>query len=211
MKKKEIRIIKLIKEHISNNNKEYIIVTLIFIIGIFLGVLFINNVNEKQINEISSYINNFIDKIKNTENIDNIELLKTSIKQNILLAFTIWFFGTTVIGMPIVFGITLYRGFCLGYTVSVCISIMGISKGLIFVIFCLLVQNLLFIPALLALSVSGFKLYKSIIKDNRKENIKIEIIRHTMFSIIMLIILIISSIIEVFISINILKCFIKYF
>ena len=160
MKKKEIRIIKLIKEHISNNNKEYIIVTLIFIIGIFLGVLFINNVNEKQINEISSYINNFIDKIKNTENIDNIELLKTSIKQNILLAFTIWFFGTTVIGMPIVFGITLYRGFCLGYTVSVCISIMGISKGLIFVIFCLLVQNLLYIPALLSLSVSGFKLYK---------------------------------------------------
>ena len=113
--------------------------------------------------------------------------------------------------MPIVFGITLYRGFCLGYTISACISIMGLSKGLAFIILSLLLQNIIFIPVLLALAVSGFKLYKSIIKDNRKENIKIEIIRHTMFSLIMLLLLIISSIIEVCISVGILKCFIKYF
>ena len=113
--------------------------------------------------------------------------------------------------MPIVFGITLYRGFCLGYTISACISIMGLSKGLAFVILSLLLQNIIFIPVLLALAVSGFKLYKSIIKDNRKENIKIEIIRHTVFSLIMLLLLIISSIIEVYISVGILKCFIKYF
>lgn len=211
MKEKRIGIIKLIKEHVSNNSKEYIIVTLIFVIGIFLGVLFINNIQESQRNEISSYINNFTDKMKNTEDIKSIELLKVSVKQNLLLALTIWFFGTTVIGIPIVFGITLYRGFCLGYTISACISVMGLSKGLAFVIISLVLQNILFIPALLALSVSGFKLYKSIIKDNRKENIKIEIIRHTIFSLIMILILIVSSIIEVFVSVNSLKYLIKYF
>ena len=211
MKEKRIGIIKLIKEHVSNNSKEYIIVTLIFVIGIFLGVLFINNIKENQRTEISSYINNFTDKMKNTEDIKSIELLKVSVKQNLLLALTIWFFGTTVIGIPIVFGITLYRGFCLGYTISACISVMGLSKGLAFVIISLVLQNILFIPALLALSVSGFKLYKSIIKDNRKENIKIEIIRHTIFSLIMILILIVSSIIEVFVSVNSLKYLIKYF
>ena len=211
MKEKRIGIIKLIKEHVSNNSKEYIIVTLIFVIGIFLGVLFINNIQENQRTEISSYINNFTDKMKNTEDIKSIELLKVSVKQNLLLALTIWFFGTTVIGIPIVFGITLYRGFCLGYTISACISVMGLSKGLAFVIISLVLQNILFIPALLALSVSGFKLYKSIIKDNRKENIKIEIIRHTIFSLIMILILIVSSIIEVFVSVNSLKYLIKYF
>lgn len=59
--------------------------------------------------------------------------------------------------------------------------------------------------------MSGFKLYKSIIKDKRKENIKLEIIRHTMFSAVMLFLLIISSFIESFISTNILKVIIKYF
>ena len=89
MRKKVRDITKIIKEHVLNNSKEYIIVTLIFIIGIFLGVLFINNTKENQITEISSYINNFTDKMKNTDNINNIELLKNSIKQNVLLTFII--------------------------------------------------------------------------------------------------------------------------
>ena len=211
MESKTIKIRNVIKQHIINNSKEYIIITLIFVIGIFLGVLFVNNLQEAQRSEVSTYFNNFIEKMKNTQELDNISLTKTSIKQNIILAITIWFFGTTVIGVPIVFGIVLYRGFCLGYTISICVSIMGYSKGLLFIIVSLLLQNILFITAILALSVRGFKLYKSIIKDNRRENIKLEIVRHTIFSLIMLIILIISSIIEIYISTNSLKYLLKYF
>ena len=97
MKDKGIKIKETIKQHIINNSKEYIIVTLIFIIGIFLGVLFVNNIQETPKNEVASYLNNFIEKMKQTEEFDNISLLKTSMGQNILLALIIWFFGTTVI------------------------------------------------------------------------------------------------------------------
>lgn len=202
MSEKTKKIKNIIKQHILNNSREYIIVTLIFIIGIFLGVLFVNNINEIQRSDVTTYFSSFLEKTKNTENIDKLELIKTSIIQNILLAITLWFFGTTVIGIPIVFGIVLYRGFCLGYTIAICISIMGLSNGLIFVILSLVFQNILFIPAILALSVSGFKLYKSIIKDNRRENIKLEVVRHTMFSVIMMLLLIIASLVEIFISFN---------
>lgn len=88
---------------------------------------------------------------------------------------------------------------------------MGLSKGMVFIIASLILQNILFIPAILALAVSGFKLYKSIVKDKRRENIKLEILRHTIFSFIMLVILMISSLIEILISTNILKIIIKYF
>lgn len=205
MSEKTKKIKSIIKEHILNNSREYIIVTLIFIIGIFLGVLFVNNINETQRTDITTYFNSFIEKTKTAENIDNIELVKTSIFQNVLLAITIWFFGTTVIGIPIVFGIVLYRGFCLGYTIAICTSIMGLSKGLLFIILSLVLQNIIFIPAVLALAVSGFKLYKSIIKDNRRENIKLEVVRHTMFSFIMMLLLIITSLIEIFISFSSLR------
>ena len=127
-------------------------------------------------------MNNFIGKLKETPNLDNIELLKVSIWQNVIFAMLLWFFGTTVIGIPIVFGLILYRGFCLGYTISVCITIMGLSKGILFTLITLLLQNIILIPAILALAVSGFKLYKSIVKDKRRENVKLEIIRHTIFS-----------------------------
>ena len=208
---KRVKILEIIKEHVLNNKKEYMIVSLLFIIGIFLGVLFVNNVQEAQKLEITTYLSTFIDKMKNTESLNHIELLKNSIGQNIMIAVILWFFGTTVIGLPVVFGVVLYRGFCLGYTIAVCITIMGLPQGILFVLILLLLQNILFIPAILALAVSGFKLYKSIIKDRKKENVKIEVVRHTVFSFIMLLVLMISSVIEIFLSTNILKGLVKYF
>lgn len=212
MKKNKRRLIlQTIKEHVVNNKKEYVIVSILFVIGIFLGVFFINNVGQEPKTLITEYLNQFIEKLKSTEDLNLVELLKTSIGQNIILAISLWFFGTTIIGIPVVFGIVAYRGFCLGYTIAACISIMGISKGIIFVLILLLLQNLLVIPAILALSVSGIKLYKSIMKDKTKENVKPEMLRHTVFSLIMLIVLIVSSVLEIFVSTNILKLCIKYF
>lgn len=211
MKEKSLKIKEIIIKHILNNKKEYIIVTLLFIIGIFVGVFFVNNLDENSRTGVQEYLNNFIEKFKQIEKLDNISLLKTSIIQNIIFGVILWFFGTTVIGIPIVFGIIIYRGFCFGYTISVCVTIMGVSKGLIFTLVNLLLPSLLIIPAILAIGVSGFKLYKSIVKDKAKENIKLEIIRHTVFSGIMLLVMILSSLVEVFICTNILKGIIKYF
>ena len=209
--KKQLRVLKIIKEHVINNKKEYVIIFLIFVIGIFSGVFFINHLQETPKTEISNYLNQFIEKFKGLESINSIELLKNSMILNIGLAIVIWFFGTTVIGIPVVFAIILYRGFCLGYTISLCITIMGLGKGISFVLVTLLLQNILLVPAILALAVSGIKLYKSIVKDKTKENVKIEILRHTVFSIIMLIILVIASVTEIFMSTNLLKAVIKYF
>ena len=209
--KKQLKILKIIKEHVMNNKKDYIIIFLIFVIGIFSGVFFMNHLQETPKTEITNYLNQFIEKFKGLEKVNNMELLKNSVIQNIGLAIMIWFFGTTVIGIPIVFAIVLYRAFCLGYTISLCITIMGLGKGISFILVAVVLQNILLIPAILALAVSGIKLYKSIVKDKTKENVKIEILRHTVFSTIMLIITVMASVIEVFMSTNILKLVIKYF
>ena len=208
--KKTLKLKDIIVNHIASNSKEYIIVTLLFIIGIFLGVLFVNNIKNDEFDSVQNYITTFIQKFKENPNIDSGELLKTSIIKNLILALSLWFFGTTVIDIPIVFGILIYRGFCLGYTISTFISTIGIAKGLAFVFSNMLLQTVIFIPAILAISVSGFKLYKSIVKDKRKENVKIEIIRHTIFSALMTILLCLSSVVEVFVSNNLLKIIVKY-
>lgn len=96
-KHKRLAIKDTIFTHVQNNSKEYIIVTLIFIIGLFLGVMFINNISESQMTEVSSYLTNFIEKLKNTENLKIGTMLKTTILENTVLAITLWFFGTTVI------------------------------------------------------------------------------------------------------------------
>lgn len=97
MNTKGIKIKETIKQHIINNKREYIVVALLFIIGIFLGVLFVNNIKDNQKEQIGTYIKDYIVKMKDTDNINNIDILKSSINQNLIITIGIWFFGTTVI------------------------------------------------------------------------------------------------------------------
>ena len=209
MQKKKNEICTIIKNDVLDNAKSYFIVAIIFIVGIFLGVMLINQTEDKS--EIKNYINTYIDETKSLQNENYFKELQKDIKNNIILVILIWFAGTTIIGIPIVLGVILFRGFCLGYTIASCVFTLGRIKALIFIGISILLQNIIFIPALMILGVSSIKLYKSIIKDRRKENIKISIIKHSLISIIILISLIISSVVKIGISYRLIINLIKYF
>lgn len=209
MQKKNSEIVVAIKQDIIDNIKFYVIVTAIFLVGIFLGVIFINQTDSKE--EIKTYINTYIDETKGLQNGDYIKELKNDIKKNSGLVLLLWFSGTTIIGIPIVLGIILWRGFCLGYTISACVYVLGKIKGLIFLLITIFLQNIIFIPGLMILGVSSIKLYKSIIKDRRRENIKLSILKHSIISIIILVAFVISSIIKIEISYKMIVNLIKYF
>lgn len=199
------------RTYLLDNSKKYILVTVIFLIGIFGGVILVNNSAEETTAQISNYITGFINKFKTTENINSGDLIILSIKRNIILALFLWFAGTTVIGLPVVFILIFLRGLSLGYTVSALTCALGTLKGILFSIISLLLQNILFIPAVLTIGVSSIKLYKSILKDRRRENIKVEILKHTMVSAMMICVLMISAFIENSVSFTILQKTIKYF
>lgn len=120
------KVKEIIVHHIQSNIKQYAIITLIFIIGVIFGVIFVNNANLVQRQEISAYIKGFIDNIKNNAHIDRSNLLINSLLSNFLLAVSLWFVGSTVVGIPIVYGTIAFRGFCLGYTISSIVATFGI-------------------------------------------------------------------------------------
>lgn len=210
-KRKKAGIKDFILRNIHDNLKSYLIVIILFIIGIVAGVIFINNTNETQGAEIQGYINNFISSLKQDYHIDKMELLKSSLWDNFILIISMWFIGSTVIGIPIVFGIVIFRGFCIGYAVSSAIAVLGVQKGIIFLLTTMFLQNIIFIPVIICMAVSCIRLYKSIMKDKRRENIKLEIIRHTLVSIMLFIVLVLATLIEVYISTNLLMLCINMF
>ena len=209
MRKKKNEIFMAIKEDILDNAKAYFIVIIIFAVGIFLGVMFINQMQDK--GEIEKYINTYVDETKVLQKGNYLGELQKDILSNIGLVLALWFAGTTIIGIPIVLGIILIRGFSLGYTIASCVFVLGKMKGIIFILITIFLQNIVFIPALMILGVSSIKLYKSIIKDRRKENIKLSILKHSIISIIIMVLLVLTSIIKVEISYRLIVNLIKYF
>ena len=210
-KRQKSNVKDLILRHIYENFKLYLIVIIIFIIGIVAGVIFINNVNGEQATEIQNYITEFINLLKQDYHIDTGLLLKKSLSDNLILIITMWLLGSTVIGIPIVMGIVLFRGFCIGYSVSAIIATLGVQKGILFFTVTMLLHNLIFIPVIICMTISCMKLYKSIMKDRRRENIKLEIIRHTLISIMLSLLLVVASLIESYVSTNLLMLTIKFF
>lgn len=200
----------IIKTHIENNLREYAIASTIFIIGILFGVIFINNLNDTQNNEIGNYISTSIENLKESQDINQLLFIKETIKKNLTFVILLWLMGSTVIGLLLVYIIVAFKGFCLSYTISAIFHVLNNGKTIAMLVSTMLLKNIIVIPCTIALAVSGMKVYKSIMQDRRKENIKLEILRHTCFSIFILIVLILSSLIEVYSSQLILKCCVKY-
>ena len=211
LRKRKNIIKEAILRHLYDNIKLYLIVIIILVIGITVGVVFINNINADGAGEIKNYITDFINQLKQGYHVDTGELLKKSLSDNLILIVTMWLLGSTVVGIPIVLGIVLFRGFCIGYSVSAIIASLGVQKGILFFLTTIFLQNLIFIPVILCMTISCIKLYKSIMKDRRRENIKVEIIRHTLVSIMLGLLLIIAAFIESYVSTNLLMLSINFF
>lgn len=209
-RKKSNQLRNIIFEFIKDNAKIYLILIVIFFIGTLFGVLFINNTNETQSNQISEYINNFINSVKEDYQISTSSLLISSTINNICIAVILWFLGSTVIGVPLIYLVIGYKGYCIGYTISAVTATLGVGKGIAFISSTMLLQNIIYIPTIITLAVSGIKLYKLIMADRRKENIKVQILKHTIFSVLMLILLLLSSVVETYLSGNLSQIILKY-
>lgn len=116
-------------EHINNNLKDYLVLSIIFIIGVMIGVILINNSDEESKREISGYVNGFISTIKSQQfEVDKVKLIQTSIMENLKIIIIIWLAGSAIIGVPLIYVITAYKGFCIGYTVSAIVFSLGAGR-----------------------------------------------------------------------------------
>lgn len=200
----------MILGYINENIKIYAIVTLMFLIGWVIGIIFVNNSQEVQQEQINGYINTFIQGIKADAEISKPEILKNSILSNLGITVLLWFLGSTVIGMPLIYIVILYKGYSIGCTISAIVASLGTGKGIVFILSTMLLQSIIYIPCLLSLAVSGVKLYKQIMEDRRTENIKIQILRHSIFCVFIFLMLVIAALIETYISTNIAQRLIKF-
>ena len=169
----------------------------IFLTNTFNSTLYyLNTINTyfKDLNSSKAINNNFVNVLKN----------------NIILTGIMWFLGVSLVGVIFEVLFLILKGFSLGFSISSFIYVFkfkGIYIGLVYLlpsIFNLLIYLIL---GFFAINYSIY-LYKYLFK-NASINLSLLMKKYLKVLVLSLILLIISSVIEVFLIPNVLKLFTK--
>ena len=104
---------KVLYEYILRNKKNYIVLSILLLVGIIIGIVIINNLSDNSKIELDTYLDDIVQNIKDGANINRIDMLILSIKDNVKIILLIWFLGCTIIGGFIIYIAVLYKGFAL--------------------------------------------------------------------------------------------------
>ena len=193
---------KIFVSYALDNIREIAIITLIMFIGLIIGVIYINNLEDESKNIIKEHINVLVDYVKEfdeSNNVDNFEILKSNLKRNLIFMVLLGIFSSCLIGIPIMYIMIALKTFSIGYTMSAVVASIGTKGGIIFICSSMILHNIIFLIGIYIVSISGINLYKVVVKD-RRDDIKFKIIKHVIFIVIALFLGVASAFIETFIS-----------
>jgi len=149
--------------YIYENIWMYLLTILFIATGMILGLYCVKYMGDVDKSTLINYITAF-GSSSTLDGLSNKEILMGTLKNNIPIIIGFWFLGLTVVGLPIIILINIYKGFSLGFTFS--FFIYGLKeKGLLLSLLGVLPQNLIYIPCLIFLSVLSIEFSIGIVKE----------------------------------------------
>jgi len=191
-----------LKEYLRANIVAYFFMILLFIIGIAVGALAVKILPDDQKIELISYLKIFFQGLaQDAGSFNTPDLLSSVVLNNAKTIILMWLLGFTVIGLPFVGFIVFTRGFVIGFTVGFLVN-EYIVKGLIFALASVLPHNFFAVPAVLITGVAAtsFSMMLARPRKRAKINLLYEAIGYSLLCFLMLILMMIASVVEVYIS-----------
>ncbi len=207
MKKLMDKINSIFKE----NRNMIIFLSIIGIIGIIVGTILNIALNSDDSKLVSDSLNTFIYNLQNN-NLDYKASFINSLISNLGFIIFMWLLGISIIGFPITLFIFFSKTFVLGFSVSSIIvnyKLKGCLLALGYIFPHLIINIFIYIVlAMYSLSLS-FKIIQTVAK---KQSIDFRFIMNKYFKVLLIsiIFIIITSLIEIFITPEILKLIIKF-
>ena len=189
-----------IKMHISQNRGQYILITLIFIIGAVIGDYKVLDLEGGVKSHLLGLIDNYLKGGMQTDLSGQTILLNSFLNQaKSILA--IWFLGLTVIGIPLIFGLVLLKGFSLGFTIGFLVQEKA-GAGIIISIISILPQNIVYIPFLIIWSVIAINFSMYIVTGRSENRVPLgrALLSYSLLMFLFLLIVLIGAFIEAYLS-----------
>ncbi len=144
-----------IKEYLRENMGIYIFIAAMFVLGVLAGSLVLRGLDESQRLALNHYFSLFVDSFTDDAAMEQGAIFRQSLKTNFQYLFLCWFLGIFLFGFPFICGLTVLRGFSVGFTVGFLVE-RASFRGILFALGSVLPHNLIIIPAFLVIAVTGF-------------------------------------------------------
>lgn len=192
-------------ESLKENKITFLWVLLFFLVGIVLGSYTVYYMSDFNRVEITTYFNNFLEFLGGNS-VAYTSILVDSIKSILPMVVIIVLLGYTAVGTPIILMMDLAKGYVIGFTFSLIVSMLG-SKGIMLVLSGLMLQNLIFIPIIMLISVLAIRHSVTKLKMGvSRDRVKLDVSRaYLNFQGFLSLIIISGILIETYISPNLIR------
>lgn len=190
-----------LKGTIKVNKKTLLFFTILLIIGIIAGSIFMAILSETDKKLVTDYFNNYISNIENNK-LNYLESIKNGLFNNLLYIIIIWILGISIIGIPIVTIMFFIKSFTLGFSIASIVFNYKLKGCLLNFINIFPHQMIYFLIYMLITTYSIFfslKMINSII-NKKNMDFKIMMNKYVKILIISVITITIGIIIETFIT-----------
>lgn len=139
--------INIFKRYFSDNIEKIFYLDLIILIGIIVGIISFNFLNETNKNEVFTYVSTFTSDIKHGLEY-NLNYFFQSIINNYIFLFLVILSSLTIFAVLAIGIIYFLKGYILGFTISCIYATLGIYKGSLLNFIIVILSNLILIPAI---------------------------------------------------------------
>jgi len=126
-------------------------------------------------------------------------VLGWALANNMRVAGLLWLLGATVVGIPAVLVVLFLRGFAIGFTAGLLARELG-AAGVVLASLTMVPSSLLALPALVGLGASALSFSLFLIRRGSHSRLPRELLRYTLFSCAMAILLLLASLIESYLA-----------
>ena len=185
-----MKIMDKLKFQVKIDKKLLIFLTVLLLIGIAFGSIFVSILDNSDKTLVNEHLNNFINSIE-TDKLDYFQALKSNLITNISFVIVIWLLGISIIGLPIILIMFFSKTFILGFSVGAILSVFK-TKGLLFSLVHIfpgqVISLLLYLLLTMYAMSFSFKLIYVIFK---KKTLDFKIVMNKYFKILLLVLTIV--------------------
>lgn len=196
------RVGQTIQTYAREHQSLYWFTIVLFTMGIIFGAVLVNSLPLSQKQELYGFLQYFFNSLSQQGIPETSTHFQQSFGYYAKTVAIMWVLGLSIIGLPMILLMLFLKGVVVGFTVGFLVNQLQ-WQGVTFAMMGILPQNLLVVPALFIIGVSGISFSLRLIKTrlvSKRDDIMPHFIGYTMLVMCMLGVLTMAALFETFVS-----------